>query len=123
MAFNIISLAMTMLKHRDSIAKIVDVLPDLKKIFDELTPGQPQPPPPPSGYEPGHEIGSMSWLQESLNALGADPQLDVDGEYGPATNKAVSEYQNHHDIKVDGWAGPETVSSILEELDKLGATG
>ena len=65
----------------------------------------------------------MSWLQDSLNTLGADPELDVDGEYGPATNKAVAAYQTAQGLKVDGWAGPETISSIVEELDKLGATG
>ena len=117
MPFNIISLAMTMLRHRKSIAKIVDVLPDLKTIFDELTPDrQPPPPPSPSGYP----VGSMSWLQDSLNTLGAEPPLDVDGEYGPATNKAVSQYQKAHGLEVDGWAGPETVSSIVDELAKQG---
>lgn len=118
---NIISLAMTMLKHRDSIAKIVAVLPELKKIFGELSgPDQPPvgwlPPPPPSSSE--HPVGSMSWLQESLNTLGANPPLDVDGEYGPATNKAVHDYQTAHGLKADGWAGPETVASIVDELDK-----
>ena len=116
MAFNIIGLAMTMLKHRDSIAKIVAVLPDLKTIFDELTPDdRPAPQPSPSEYP----VGSMSWLQDSLNKLGAEPELDIDGEYGPATNAAVRKYQEAHGLVSDGWAGSETVSSIIEELDKL----
>jgi peptidoglycan hydrolase-like protein with peptidoglycan-binding domain len=116
MALNIISVAMTLLKHRDSIAKIVGVLPDLKNIFEAMNPPAPGslPPPPASG----HEVGTMQWLQDSLNQLGAKPPLDVDGEYGPATNKAVSAYQTAHGIKADGWAGPETVSSIVEELAK-----
>jgi peptidoglycan hydrolase-like protein with peptidoglycan-binding domain len=115
MPFNIISLAMTMLRNRESIAKIVAVLPDLQKIFAELTPAQPSPPPPSSS---DYAVGSMEWLQDSLNKV-ADAGLDVDGEYGPATNAAVGDYQSEHDLKVDGWAGPETISSILTELDKL----
>jgi murein L,D-transpeptidase YcbB/YkuD len=114
MAFNIVGMAMTLLRHRDSIAKIVAVLPDLKNIFDELTPGQPSPPP----QDPAHPVGSMVWLQDSLNTLGANPPLDEDGEYGPATNKAVSAYQKAHGLEVDGWAGSETVSSIIDELAK-----
>ena len=121
MAFNIVSIAMNLLQHRDFIAKIVAVLPELQKIFAALQPEQPpvgalQPPPPASTSE--YPVGSMEWLQESLNTLGADPQLDVDGEYGPATNDAVHEYQVAHGLKADGWAGSETVSSIIAELEK-----
>lgn len=112
MAVNIISLAMVLLRNRDAIAKIVGVLPELQKIFSELTPGR-EPPPPPTDYE----VGSMEWLQESLNTL-IDADLDVDGEYGPATNKAVCEYQTKNNLKVDGWAGPETISLIVEQLAK-----
>jgi peptidoglycan hydrolase-like protein with peptidoglycan-binding domain len=118
---NIVSIAMTLLKHRDSIAKIVAVLPELKTIFAELNPPDQAPgslqPPPPTTLT-GYPVGSMEWLQESLNTLGAEPQLDVDGEYGPATNKAVSDYQKAHGLTVDGWAGPATISSIVEELAK-----
>jgi peptidoglycan hydrolase-like protein with peptidoglycan-binding domain len=114
MPINIISLAMTMLRNRESIARIATVLPDLQKIFAELTPEQPSPPPSSSDYP----VGSMEWLQDSLNKV-ADAGLDVDGEYGPATNAAVGDYQSEHDLKVDGWAGPETISSILTELGKL----
>ena len=57
----------------------------------------------------------MEWLQESLNTL-VDAGLEVDGEYGPATNKAVAEYQTENGLKADGWAGPETISLIVEQL-------
>jgi peptidoglycan hydrolase-like protein with peptidoglycan-binding domain len=118
MALGIISLAMTLIRHRESIAKIVGVLPDLKTIFDELTPDDEVvtgPPPVRVGVYP---VGGMEWLQDSLNTL-MDAGLDVDGEYGPATNAAVHKYQDAHGLESDGWAGPETVSSIVEELSKL----
>lgn len=111
---NIITLAMTLLKHRDSVAKIVAVLPELKNIFSALAPDQPEPAQPPPSPA-GHPVGSMSWLQESLNILN-NAGLDVDGEYGPATNKAVADYQRAHGLEADGWAGPETVNSIIGEL-------
>ena len=117
---NIVSIAMKLFQQRNSIAKIIEVLPELQKIFASLQPEQPpvgalQPPPPVSAG--GHPVGSMSWLQDSLNTLGAEPPLDVDGEYGPATNKAVHAYQTAHGLEADGWAGPTTVSSIITELE------
>ena len=112
MAFGIISIGMKLLQHRESIARIVAVLPELKNILDDLTPDKAPPLPSSTGYV----VGSMSWLQDSLNTLGAQPPLDFDGEYGPATNKAVAEFQKTHGLDVDGWAGPETVSAIVEAL-------
>jgi peptidoglycan hydrolase-like protein with peptidoglycan-binding domain len=112
MPINIISLAMAMFRNRESIAKIVAVLPELQKLFAELNPQeQPQEQQPHTDYA----VGSMEWLQESLNTL-ADAELEVDGEYGPATNKAVSEFQKENGLKVDGWAGPETINLIVKQL-------
>ncbi len=65
-----------------------------------------------------HEVGSMSWLQESLNKLN-NAGLAVDGDYGPATNAAVRAYQKAKGIEADGWAGPETVARIVEELSPV----
>lgn len=59
------------------------------------------------------------WVQNGLNALGASPQLTVDGDYGPATRSAVSAYQTKNGLKVDGWAGPKTSASIAVALTKL----
>lgn len=111
---NIIALAMTLLKHRDSIAKIIDVLPELQKIFSAL---QPDRSPPPLASTSEYPVGSMEWLQDSLNTL-ADAGLEIDGEYGPQTKDAITEYQQANSLTADGWAGPETVAKIVEQLDQ-----
>lgn len=88
--------------------------PKLKDLLDDIAPGAL--PPEPDEKEPM----SVTWLQESLNKLGATPELEVDGSYGEATKKAVREYQEDHaPLVADGWAGAATQASIYEELAKL----
>jgi hypothetical protein len=62
---------------------------------------------------------SVRWLQESLNKLGADPQLAVDGKRGEATDLAVEQFQKRSGFRpgqIDGWAGPLTTAAILRAL-------
>jgi hypothetical protein len=59
------------------------------------------------------------WLQNSLNRLGANPKLDLDGIVGPATRNAVRSFQLAAGIGVDGLTGPETFKAI----DKVLAAG
>ena len=104
--FNIVTLAMRLLRNRDR-------LPGIRDMLDQMAP---EPEPEKSAFP----VGSVEWLQESLNQLSpSDAVLEVDGKYGPATRNAVLEYQQVHDLKTDGWAGPETVASIIEELAKV----
>lgn len=56
------------------------------------------------------------WLQESLNDLGVDPALLVDGRYGPATEEAVKWFQGIASLKVDGVAGDVTRAAIRLRL-------
>lgn len=56
------------------------------------------------------------WLQESLNQLGADPQLITDGQYGPATTKAVIAFQKLNKLRADGVAGEVTQAAIRLRL-------
>ena len=51
-------------------------------------------------------------LQTALNLLGANPPLDVDGEYGPNTTAAVQQFQATHQLVADGWAGDVTHSAL-----------
>ena len=59
---------------------------------------------------------NVTWLQESLKALGY--QITVDGDYGLMTRGQVALYQYDHGLETDGWAGIMTVSSIIAELKR-----
>jgi putative chitinase len=61
----------------------------------------------------------LRWLQQALNDLGADPQLGVDGRYGPRTRDAVKAFQRAAGLKPDGIAGPVTRSEIELRLATL----
>ena len=50
----------------------------------------------------------VKWVQTALNALGAVPALDVDGEYGPLTTAAVKQFQTSKALQVDGWGKPHS---------------
>jgi peptidoglycan hydrolase-like protein with peptidoglycan-binding domain len=51
-------------------------------------------------------------LQARLNALGASPQLVVDGIPGPKTTAAIKAFQSSHGITPDGIAGPITLAAL-----------
>lgn len=56
-------------------------------------------------------------IQEQLNALGCEPQLKVDGLYGPSTKRAVIWFQKLAGLKADGAAGPLTQAAMAMRLD------
>ena len=64
----------------------------------------------------GPEIMSVEDIQGALNRLGANPQLDVNGEYDGATKAAVTAFQKAHDCDVDGWVGPQTAAALKTAL-------
>ncbi|MFO7698723.1 MAG: peptidoglycan-binding protein [Anaerolineae bacterium] len=47
-------------------------------------------------------------LQRLLNQAGAEPPLEVDGIFGPATHAAVIDFQRSHGLDPDGIVGPLT---------------
>jgi putative chitinase len=77
---------------------------------------------PAEAWEIGDGDDDVKQLQEALNDLGADPKLVVDGRYGPATRRAVREFQAAAGIKVDGIAGPATEAAIKLKLDTIRGT-
>jgi len=56
------------------------------------------------------------WVQQSLNKLGAEPPLIVDGSFGLATVAAVKAFQQTKGLDVDGKVGPQTVAAIEQGL-------
>jgi peptidoglycan hydrolase-like protein with peptidoglycan-binding domain len=59
----------------------------------------------------GSSGSAVMALQRQLNAHGAS--LGVDGQFGPATETAVKNYQSSRNLSVDGIAGPQTWSSLV----------
>lgn len=55
-------------------------------------------------------------LQETLTKLQPVYKLAVDGAFGPATDRAVRDFQSHNGIAVDGIAGPATWAQLHEQL-------
>ena len=56
----------------------------------------------------------VSWLQGCLARLGYD--IDVDGSFGPATERTVKKFQKDAGIDVDGYCGVQTHLAILKKL-------
>ncbi|HEX8703749.1 MAG TPA: peptidoglycan-binding domain-containing protein [Myxococcaceae bacterium] len=54
----------------------------------------------------------VSKLQELLNKAGANPPLAVDGDFGPATEAAVKNFQQRNNLASDGIVGPMTRESL-----------
>ncbi len=51
-------------------------------------------------------------VQRTLNALGADPPLAVDGVEGSKTTAAVKAFQAKTNLTVDGVVGPQTAAAL-----------
>jgi peptidoglycan hydrolase-like protein with peptidoglycan-binding domain len=60
------------------------------------------------------------WLQTALNKIvSPNPNLTVDGIYGPKTQAAVEAAQKKLGLTVDGWAGEITQGAIQQALSKI----
>jgi hypothetical protein len=60
----------------------------------------------------GSEGNSVRELQNLLVRAGF--AVNADGDFGPATKKALQEFQRSKSIQVDGVAGPETMKALSE---------
>lgn len=54
-------------------------------------------------------------VQKQLNTHGAKPAVQVDGVFGPATDKAVRAVQKAHKLEVDGVVGPKTRAALAKK--------
>lgn len=70
-------------------------------------------------YQYGMSGSGVRELQAQLNKLGGS--LAEDGKYGPATSRAVSDFQSDNGLVVDGVAGPATQAMIATRInEKIG---
>lgn len=61
----------------------------------------------------GSTGGEVKKMQEGLNkAMKPSPKLKPDGQFGPATDKAVRLFQKQNKLKPDGVVGPKTLAMI-----------
>lgn len=64
----------------------------------------------------GAAVHGPAWLQQSLNLLGAEPPLLVDGSYGPLSVAALKTFQQSHGLDPDGKLGPQSIAEIEKAL-------
>ncbi|KJS68648.1 MAG: hypothetical protein JL50_02890 [Peptococcaceae bacterium BICA1-7] len=70
----------------------------------------------------GSKGQAVAMLQGMLNELGFNCGR-VDGSFGPATDKAVRQFQAAHGIVADGVAGPQTWGVLTSEKAKQNEAG
>lgn len=95
-------------------------LPDRQAWFNKLWPllrTNDLPADPQETDEADAADNKVKWLQDSLNKLGADPQLVVDGDAGPATRRAVKAFQAAAGLTANGIADPVTKAAIKSKLE------
>jgi hypothetical protein len=95
-----------------------DLLPLLGQIGKQKFPGIDDKFAPAAAASTMFDPVRVKWLQTALNALGANPPLDVDGEYGQKTTEAVTQFQKTHGLVVDGWVGDATHAALQLVLSK-----
>ncbi len=77
----------------------------------------------PSLTGPDGVVHDTSWLQSSLNQLGATPQLSVDGGWGPHTQAALMTYQAGAGLAASGRYNVPTLNALQNSLASVAAPG
>lgn len=62
----------------------------------------------------GSKGAAVKELQRLLNKAGASPQLNPDGDFGPATDKAVRAFQERFELVVDGIYGKQSRTALIQ---------
>jgi hypothetical protein len=100
-----------------------DLLPLLGQIGKHMFPGIDERLAPAAAASTMFDPIRVKWLQTALNVIGANPPLEVDGEYGPNTKDAVLQFQKTHGLVADGWAGDLTHAALQLALSKTRTPG
>jgi putative chitinase len=93
-------------------------LAERQALFDEIWPIANNDDDPTPAWRNASTDEDTRWLQQALNDLGVDPQLLVDGRYGPGTEAAVKWFQTLASLQVDGVAGEVTKAAIRLRLEQ-----
>jgi hypothetical protein len=81
------------------------------------TPVRPKLPPPAAPLKPGDTGAQVKVLQRALASLGFLAGV-ADGQYGPATKRAVLAFQKAHGLTGDGIFGPKTLQALTVALSQ-----
>jgi Putative peptidoglycan binding domain len=75
--------------------------------------------PPATTLKPGDKGAQVRTLQRALASLG-HPSGKIDGQYGPATIRALKAFQAASGLTADGVLGPKTLAALAKALGKTG---
>lgn len=68
-------------------------------------------------WQSGDKGSGVRAVQAALNRAGSDPQLDIDGDFGPATKAAVVAFQTAHGLDADGVVGEYTWTALINAVN------
>ena len=91
--------------------RMVEIDPSLALTAAPYVPS----PPLSSGIAPDAEADAK-WVQTTLNTLGCEPPLKVNGNYNRRTVRVVEQFQEAFGLDVDGIAGPKTIAALRSAL-------
>lgn len=67
-------------------------------------------------FKLGDKGAGIGTYQSNLKAIGYT--IEVDNSFGPATELVTRQFQEDHDLTVDGKAGPQTLGKLAEIIQK-----
>jgi murein L,D-transpeptidase YcbB/YkuD len=95
-----------------------DAAPPQPPIAPRVDPFEPTPAVPPT-LRRGAKGDAVRLLQLALNErMEPSPNINVDGDFGPETEKAVKEFQEEHDLKETGVVDPETLERLIAQPNR-----
>jgi murein L,D-transpeptidase YcbB/YkuD len=95
-----------------------DAAPPQPPIAPRVDPFEPTTAVPPT-LRRGAKGDAVRLLQLALNErMEPSPNINVDGDFGPETEKAVKEFQEEHDLKETGVVDPETLERLIAQPNR-----